>query len=669
MFATIPNFHEFYMELDGNNQGVECLRLLNEIIADFDEILNKEEYRSIDKIKTIGSTYMAAVGLIPEHRIPDDDDTAAADYMALLSSLAFDMRDKLNEINENSYNSFMLRVGLNCGPVVAGVIGARKPQYDIWGNTVNVASRMDSTSPPNQMQCTEEFYKLLKDRMSFECRGIVRVKGKGDMVTYYLTDRVPSQSNNLNARRPSGGRNAVNGVIGGVPTPIAAAIAAEQLNVRRRSDERIQGRASQLQRQASAESPSHSLEERRTPQIRRADSLPGYGQINSTVRSVTGTTSNTSTFTSNSSAADSDYQKTSSSGRPKRQKSTMMNRPLPIVPPTIEEMPLTPATDRTFPSSTTSSKSNRGDAWEVLQEMSASVPPPPEADNNQRNASPMTVGDNTRPRIVIRERQGSGSSQSMQRSLEDIAIGGIKETNLDMCDTPPPPAPVVITPSAPLLSPGLVRPLSISASPASNASDERPHSPNAGHSEADDERCDESADDLDQEVQLLPNGRGRTRIRSTLADDSSVYLSTSASSRDSSHCGRSTPATTDAEFCHLRSDVDSPEAGGGVPRYSVRDSGDSSNLNWVYPLVGTGNVDHHLTHTANGDHNSQDDFSDINEQLLVIRPPTATSDEEHEDETALLLERRVVFRKDSGCQTDESARGGQGRTKRQQSND
>jgi adenylate cyclase 1 len=148
LFASITNFHEFYMELDLNNQGVECLRLLNEIIADFDDLLSDDRFRAMDKIKTIGSTYMAAVGLIPEHKILDDSEDgghSAVHYMAQLVEYVFGMRDKLASINENSYNSFTLRVGMNVGPVVAGVIGARKPQYDIWGNTVNVASRMDST--------------------------------------------------------------------------------------------------------------------------------------------------------------------------------------------------------------------------------------------------------------------------------------------------------------------------------------------------------------------------------------------------------------------------------------------------------------------------------------------------------------------------------------------
>lgn len=155
LFASITNFHEFYIELDGNNQGVECLRLLNEIIADFDELLGEERFRSVDKIKTVGSTYMAAVGLMPDMRIGQvetDANVTASFYLATLVEFVFAMKEKLLCINENSYNNFTLRVGMNIGPVVAGVIGARKPQYDIWGNTVNVASRMDSTGLPNHTQ-------------------------------------------------------------------------------------------------------------------------------------------------------------------------------------------------------------------------------------------------------------------------------------------------------------------------------------------------------------------------------------------------------------------------------------------------------------------------------------------------------------------------------------
>ncbi|XP_059084537.1 Ca(2+)/calmodulin-responsive adenylate cyclase-like isoform X2 [Tigriopus californicus] len=193
LFASITNFHEFYMELDLNNQGVECLRLLNEIIADFDDLVGEERFRAVDKIKTIGSTYMAAVGLIPEFKVADDKDDgglSAVTYLSQLVEFVFGMREKLQCINENSYNSFMLRVGVNIGPVVAGVIGARKPQYDIWGNTVNVSSRMDSTGVPNQTQCTEDVYEILKSHAyEFQCRGKVKVKGKGEMTTYFLTNR------------------------------------------------------------------------------------------------------------------------------------------------------------------------------------------------------------------------------------------------------------------------------------------------------------------------------------------------------------------------------------------------------------------------------------------------------------------------------------------------
>lgn len=191
LFASITNFHEFYMELDGNNQGVECLRLLNEIIADFDELLGEERFRSVDKIKTVGSTYMAAVGLMPDMRIAEVDSNATASfYLSTLVEFVFAMKEKLLCINENSYNNFTLRVGMNVGPVVAGVIGARKPQYDIWGNTVNVASRMDSTGLPNHTQVTEEVYQVLKHQpYEFQCRGRVKVKGKGEMTTYFLTDR------------------------------------------------------------------------------------------------------------------------------------------------------------------------------------------------------------------------------------------------------------------------------------------------------------------------------------------------------------------------------------------------------------------------------------------------------------------------------------------------
>ncbi|XP_062284903.1 adenylate cyclase type 1 [Scomber scombrus] len=188
LFASIPNFNDFYIELDGNNMGVECLRLLNEIIADFDELMDKECYKEIEKIKTIGSTYMAAVGLVPT--IGNKAKKSVYDHLSTIADYAIEMFDVLDEINYQSYNEFVLRVGINVGPVVAGVIGARRPQYDIWGNTVNVASRMDSTGVPGKIQVTEEVYRLLNTNYDLVCRGKVSVKGKGEMLTYFLEGKV-----------------------------------------------------------------------------------------------------------------------------------------------------------------------------------------------------------------------------------------------------------------------------------------------------------------------------------------------------------------------------------------------------------------------------------------------------------------------------------------------
>uniref|UniRef100_A0AAQ5XGG4 Adenylate cyclase type 2 n=1 Tax=Amphiprion ocellaris TaxID=80972 RepID=A0AAQ5XGG4_AMPOC len=153
MFASIPDFKEFYTESDVNKEGLECLRLLNEIIADFDELLSKPKFSGVEKIKTIGSTYMAATGL---NVSPGPEYTSQHDrqymHIGTMVEFAFALVGKLDVINKHSFNDFKLRVGINHGPVIAGVIGAQKPQYDIWGNTVNVASRMDSTGVLGKIQ-------------------------------------------------------------------------------------------------------------------------------------------------------------------------------------------------------------------------------------------------------------------------------------------------------------------------------------------------------------------------------------------------------------------------------------------------------------------------------------------------------------------------------------
>uniref|UniRef100_A0A671UYA0 Adenylate cyclase type 2 n=1 Tax=Sparus aurata TaxID=8175 RepID=A0A671UYA0_SPAAU len=188
MFASIPDFKEFYTESDVNKEGLECLRLLNEIIADFDELLSKPKFSGVEKIKTIGSTYMAATGLNVTLG-PEGTQEHDRQYMHIgtMVEFAFALVGKLDVINKHSFNDFRLRIGINHGPVIAGVIGAQKPQYDIWGNSVNVASRMETTGVLGKIQVTEETSGILSTLgYMCSCRGIINVKGKGDLKTYFV---------------------------------------------------------------------------------------------------------------------------------------------------------------------------------------------------------------------------------------------------------------------------------------------------------------------------------------------------------------------------------------------------------------------------------------------------------------------------------------------------
>jgi len=116
----------------------------------------------VEKIKTVGATYMAAAGLNHEHlRLRGE---TSEDSVCDLVEFAFAMKQKLEEINGDAFNNFQLRVGICSGPLVSGVIGARKPVYDIWGNTVNVASRMDSTGENWRVQVPENTAELLCSR-------------------------------------------------------------------------------------------------------------------------------------------------------------------------------------------------------------------------------------------------------------------------------------------------------------------------------------------------------------------------------------------------------------------------------------------------------------------------------------------------------------------------
>uniref|UniRef100_A0A9J7YIL2 Adenylate cyclase type 4 n=1 Tax=Cyprinus carpio carpio TaxID=630221 RepID=A0A9J7YIL2_CYPCA len=196
MFASVPHFFkEFYNESSVNNDGLECLRFLNEIISDFDELLNKPKFSAVEKIKTIGSTYMAAAGLT-KPASAEERRTCDMSYSHVRCMLDFSiaLRGRLENINMHSFNSFKLRIGINHGPVIAGVIGAHKPQYDIWGNTVNVASRMDSTGVLDKIQVTEETAQVAQALgYSLTLRGAISVKGKGQLTTYFINTEHPEQ--------------------------------------------------------------------------------------------------------------------------------------------------------------------------------------------------------------------------------------------------------------------------------------------------------------------------------------------------------------------------------------------------------------------------------------------------------------------------------------------
>lgn len=110
-------------------------------------------------------------------------------HLNSLVEFSFALRKKLEEINTESFNNFNLRIGINHGPVVAGVIGAKKPQYDIWGDTVNLASRMESTGIEGKTQVVQETQEILMTHgYKFNFRGVVSVKGKGSLITYFIQD-------------------------------------------------------------------------------------------------------------------------------------------------------------------------------------------------------------------------------------------------------------------------------------------------------------------------------------------------------------------------------------------------------------------------------------------------------------------------------------------------
>ena len=182
IFASVVNFNLMYDETYMG--GKEFLRVLNELIGDFDDLLNLPQYYCVEKIKTIGSTFMAASGLNSRMRGQQDD---PHEHLCALMEFALDMQKVVENFNRNLLEfNLILRIGYNFGDVTAAVIGSSKLYYDIWGDAVNIASRMDSTGVNGKIQVGEHCLEVLEKKYAFEKRGSVYVKGKDDMDVYLL---------------------------------------------------------------------------------------------------------------------------------------------------------------------------------------------------------------------------------------------------------------------------------------------------------------------------------------------------------------------------------------------------------------------------------------------------------------------------------------------------
>lgn len=169
LFADLVNF----TQLSATISAKELVNILNEIFSEFDLLAEKH---GLEKIKTIGDAYMV-VGGLPIHR---------PDHAQAVASMALDMRAAIQRISSLSQEPLSIRIGINTGPVVAGVIGIKKFIYDLWGDTVNVASRMESHGIPDQIHVTLETYQVLQQEYIFTARDKIQVKGKGEMQTYLL---------------------------------------------------------------------------------------------------------------------------------------------------------------------------------------------------------------------------------------------------------------------------------------------------------------------------------------------------------------------------------------------------------------------------------------------------------------------------------------------------
>jgi adenylate cyclase len=170
LFADIVDF----TRMSEGSTPSQVVELLNELFTRFDELA---EQHGLEKVKTIGDAYMVAGG-IPVTR---------SDHAEAVAEMALDMMAAVGERTDG--HAVQLRIGIDTGPVVAGVIGRRKFIYDLWGDTVNTASRMESHGLPGAIQVTERTYQRLRGRYGFSERGLVQIKGKGEIRTWLMLGR------------------------------------------------------------------------------------------------------------------------------------------------------------------------------------------------------------------------------------------------------------------------------------------------------------------------------------------------------------------------------------------------------------------------------------------------------------------------------------------------
>jgi adenylate cyclase len=172
LFADIAGFTERASDMPPE----QLIHFLNRLYSDFDALVDKH---GLEKIKVSGDSYMVVSG-VPQPR---------ADHVEALASFALDMAEAASRLRDSQGNPLPLRIGLASGPVVAGVVGSRRFFYDVWGDAVNVASRMESTDSVGRIQLPEDVYQRLRSDFVLQERGAVEVKGKGVMRTWYLVGR------------------------------------------------------------------------------------------------------------------------------------------------------------------------------------------------------------------------------------------------------------------------------------------------------------------------------------------------------------------------------------------------------------------------------------------------------------------------------------------------